>query len=193
MRVQEHGERVYGFDLRTGLGSDDPAWDTERRQRFLLRPDVRRPVSVDPAVWPRSVPVARAASWCDAPYWWSEAEARRAASAEGISPVVAVLIAMSATPPELGNRLFGNPGTHPMVGWALLGFDVAAGSLSGLSNCGWLWPEHKPARRSNHKNATNEFGLFDDRRVASRYAAFVGKRAASDGPFFVHGIYTIPW
>jgi hypothetical protein len=45
-------EILIGFDAREA-GEHDPRWDDdERRELFLLRRDVARPLSVDRAAWP---------------------------------------------------------------------------------------------------------------------------------------------
>ena len=44
-------EILVGFDAREA-GEHDPYWGDQRRQRFLLRHDVARPLSIDQAVWP---------------------------------------------------------------------------------------------------------------------------------------------
>jgi len=46
-------EMLIGFDAREA--GEHSAWDDDRRQRFLLRDDVARPLSVDPGVWPSVV------------------------------------------------------------------------------------------------------------------------------------------
>jgi hypothetical protein len=43
---------VIGLDLREDRRTPPAAWDAERRDQFLLRPDVARPLSLDPTVWP---------------------------------------------------------------------------------------------------------------------------------------------
>lgn len=40
-----------GADLRERLEQQDDAWTPDRRDEFLLRPDVIRPLSVDRDVW----------------------------------------------------------------------------------------------------------------------------------------------
>jgi hypothetical protein len=47
-------QMLIGFDARE-VGEYDPSWKDVRRQRFLLRRDVARPLSVDAAVWPTIV------------------------------------------------------------------------------------------------------------------------------------------
>ncbi|HEV8105744.1 MAG TPA: hypothetical protein VGP69_18590 [Gaiellaceae bacterium] len=47
-------EMLIGFDAREAV-EYLPRWDGERRQRFLLRHDVARPLSVDARVWPTIV------------------------------------------------------------------------------------------------------------------------------------------
>jgi hypothetical protein len=44
-------EELIGFDAREA-GEYDPRWDDKRRQRFLLRHEVARPLSLDLDVWP---------------------------------------------------------------------------------------------------------------------------------------------
>ena len=43
-------EQLLGFDARALSSSS--AWESGRRDQFLLRPDVRAPLSTDTLVWP---------------------------------------------------------------------------------------------------------------------------------------------
>jgi len=43
---------VLGFDVRTGLDDSAIGWTHERRSRYLIRPEVPHPISVDRDVWP---------------------------------------------------------------------------------------------------------------------------------------------
>jgi hypothetical protein len=56
---------LIGFDAREA-GGDDPRWDAERRERFLLRRDVVRPLSVDRQAWPTVFEMGMGRSLSDA-------------------------------------------------------------------------------------------------------------------------------
>ena len=44
---------LLGYDLRLGFaGFADAHWDAQNREVFLLCPDIVRPASVDPMIWP---------------------------------------------------------------------------------------------------------------------------------------------
>ncbi len=45
--------RILGFNLRVDLHKSATEWTRERREQFLLLPDVRSPVSADRFVWRR--------------------------------------------------------------------------------------------------------------------------------------------
>ena len=50
--------RVIAYDFRIRLDAAEPlwgAWDAERRRVYLLRDDVRRPLSADSYVWPEAL------------------------------------------------------------------------------------------------------------------------------------------
>ena len=62
--------RVIGYDLRIGVEHGGHDWDLARRERYLLRPDVDHPLSVDPMVWPQRYDES---SWPDDARRWATA------------------------------------------------------------------------------------------------------------------------
>src|SRR3990170_299467 len=45
-------DRLLGFDARELWLSPDDLWDAQRKETFLLRFDVGKPLSIDTLVWP---------------------------------------------------------------------------------------------------------------------------------------------
>ena len=146
------------------------AWQSERREHFLLRPDVFWPKSADTMVWPSMFAPANA--WPDAAAEFDCVELE----AEGFRWQCLRLWPDLAT--MLGNLRAHAPGMEkggvplrieliteqpaerfdaweavleprldcdkPPADWTLLGHDVAdAAYISGLSNCGYLPEERK--------------------------------------------------
>src|SRR4051794_29341528 len=113
---------VYGFDGRAPLGADDPAWTADRRDQFLLRPEVRRPVSVDRTVWPAVELAAPTPPWT--PGYWRSLGALHEALGESSREVVVVALTIVDDPSAADVLSAGQPG-RPLVDWISLGFDVA--------------------------------------------------------------------
>jgi hypothetical protein len=79
----------------------------------------------------------------------------------------------------------------PPPDWALLGYDVADGSLlSGLSNCGYT-PEEREHLQQRFAQHMNRFHLFDDLDQALAFKDETNKRVPEHAPFFVYGLYRI--
>lgn len=178
------GEWLLGFDARELWLDVGSQWDASRRALYLLREDVKKPLSVDAWVWPSlfgdglpgsererlSLRDARLPDWKgpNAPLWDELARMRSglgslgAASAEPHA-LIAVSWLWDGRPAE-GSWL-GGPYREPTVpaareeGWRFLGFDVADGGfISGLSNCGYTDAE-AASLRSQWAGLLNEHHL----------------------------------
>ena len=75
-------------------------------------------------------------------------------------------------------------------GWRPLGFDIADGAISGLSNCGYL-PDEAHALREAWAARLNEHGLFDEARDALAFRAVTDARVREHAPFAVYGIWMV--
>ncbi len=145
----------------------DPAsgWSADRRALYLLRPEVARPLSIDPVVWPSAQGgVEIAASVVAGP---SKAEAEGFAGSLGQAEV---------------------PSNEA---WILLGYDVAdSGFTSGLSNCGYR-PDLDDVEglRRDWAPRLNAGGLFDDLEHAIAFRALSDGRIPEHAPFYVYALY----
>jgi len=149
-------------ELRQGLGSIPTDWDSARRERYLLRLDVERPLSVDKRVWPIEI----GDGGCHVGFSVSDQEA----------------------PEQVRSIWF----PREVEGEArLLGYDIADDVfLSGLSNCGYT-DEEKTALRSTWASRLNRFHLFDQADVAFEFKTLTEARVPEHAPFFVFGIYRL--
>jgi hypothetical protein len=187
---------LLGFDAREMI-SPALAWDDARREEFLLRREVARPLSVDDLVWPsvfgglldlgwtgpvhalwddlgrmdqklRSLP--RTPSWRIAVAWVREDDAGRG----GALPTV------PETKPD-----------RPGDDWSFLGFDVADGMhISGLSNCGYE-PSERIIFRRDWSGQLNEHHLFEDPATAREFRDATNVRVPEHAPFFVFALFRI--
>jgi hypothetical protein len=138
-----------GGDIRVDPGLPDAAWDRKRRQQYLVRPEVTRPLSVDRWVWPKPRPVA--GEPVGDPLPWVSAEdvhQRWASSHVGTDGWVVIAIGVVAVDSH-AREVLARSGIDAEVvvgpGWRFLGYDIAdAGDTSGLSNCGYEGHELEP-------------------------------------------------
>jgi hypothetical protein len=191
---------LLGFDVRVPRGSPDPAWTVERRGRYLLDPSIGRPLSADPAVWPRAILTAgEGAASPDGPLdLWLELDRLRAVSPTGAAPrgdVVALGITYAcgdvAAPAWLARSAPPCTPAAPELGWPCLGFDVADGGLtSGLMNCGFLETMDDVASlRRRFAPCLNASGLFRRFGDADAFRALSDARVLEHAPFFVFGLW----
>jgi hypothetical protein len=185
---------IYGFDARTSLDEPDPSWTDARRSQFLLRPDVSRPVSVDPRVWPSVLPPGLT----DGPapdYWADLAELRKVCVERGLGPRSAALVALAVVVESDAARalLVATEPSGSNLQQTPLGWDVADnGLVSALSNCGYL-PEAIDDQRRTWAPALNQWGLFDDLESARAFRASADIRVPEHAPFLLHRVILVRW
>lgn len=184
--------RPIGFDIREHQSALDPHWTKQRVETYLVKADVRRPLSADPSVWRTAFPEACNSEWRGVLDHWSDMKAmRQAARSLGVAgSTVAVALVWETldsrqqvdwasqwleqtSPAELGDE------------WALLGYDVADRWLtSGLSNCGYSAAEHLGWVRL-WRDKINENHLFPEATDALAFAEATSVRVPEHAPFFV--------
>jgi hypothetical protein len=206
-------EALLGFDAREMFASSSSAWDEARRQKYILREDVRKPLSVDVAVWPslfgEGLPDSeRKRLEIDSlrlPEWkgpndnlWNDLQRMRS-SLGRLASEPHWLVAVSWISLDGFSEASGNVGPYreemtpdrPGADWTLLGFDVAdAGFTSGLLNCGYD-PKELPALRATWASSLNEHHLFTEAEKALAFKEFTDKRVVEHAPFFVFAISVI--
>ena len=181
-------EVVVGFDVRVRSDRAPQWWDDERRDSYLLRPEVAVPLSVDEAVWPRpDSALAEGRLEVLTPRYSSVEDALGAAGPD--DEVVAISQWRGPGEPELP----AGP-TWPMKvdeAWERLGWDVVDGVFpSGISNC-QLRPEDVLGWRDRWAERFNDHHLFDDLPTAFAFRDVVGKRVPEHAPFAVMGLYRV--
>lgn len=209
-------DRLVGFDMREPDRAE--LWDAARRERFLLRVDAPLPLSVDTLVWPSAfdtgqgigLPQPERERWrlagIPVPSWigpnaglWDDlGRMRQHLAAHQGQPRAYVEVAVSWFSDDgftdagvVGPYLA--PVTPPLrgVGWRLLGYDVADGSLvSGLANCGYS-PTEAAGLRQEWRARLNDHHLFSDVRQALQFKQLSDRRIPEHAPFFVYGLFTV--
>ena len=201
-----------GYDLRVDREQIRLAWTSERRQAFLLNPDIAIPLSVDVACWPSmfdyrgknnpNTPVGRSESISVTPttfyqdmigFWPDLAEMRKALPSQKHGLIVATKV-FSKNPlfdsEFWRGTLTGFPIPEPDLGtWNLVGFDVAdEGRISGLCNC--KYEASEASQLDSWKSKLNEHGLFSMLDEAISFVDVTKLRVKEHAPFYVYGLYT---
>jgi len=187
---------LLGFDARE-MSAPPRAWDADRRELYLLRPEVESPLSVDALVWPsvfERVPDLEwtgpvQALWDDLGRmdrklqvlprmpWWRIAVGWVPEDDRGRGAVFPLI-------PETSPR-------RPADDWSFLGFDVADGMhFSGLSNCGYE-PSERPRFRRDWAGQLNGHHLFEDLSSARAFRDATNVRVVEHAPFFVFALFRI--
>lgn len=204
-------EYLLGYDVREMFLDVESAWDQARREQYLLKLDVKKPLSVDCAVWPYFFDPCKSQNPHD---WrigchdlWEDAEGLKilVESEEGrldkafeiIGITLTVLSYVDAEQWCQQQGILMNTLNKRMVkqntAWIKLGFDVAdGGMISGLSNCGYE-PEAENVWKIREQwwPLLNEHHLFDKLEDAKQFREFANIREKDQSPFFVFGIYRI--
>jgi len=201
---QNLSESLVGFDARTKDAESVAAWDADRRNRFLLRTGVGRPLSVDVLVWPSILRprtsindlIAQARRGISGLETELSTVHKRLLKQEPPDPpsIVAVTLEDAGLSPSEADSVrsgvksvfFDKPSA-----WRQLGYDVADASLlSGLSNCGYDDTE-AAALREEWAQHINESHLIIDAQRAALFRKLCNERVPEHAPFFVFGIYLV--
>ncbi len=196
-------EQLVGFDAREAWISYAEAWPESRRERYLLRTDIDKPLSVDRLVWPSLLePNLGARASAPNPLGLRNAidDVRRALAESSQRPagpymlVAATLAATQLAPVEEEQwvPIFAMvPDGGPSRDWLLLGYDVAdLGLTSGLMNSGYS-SDDRAALRARWAPRLNEFHLLTDHEQATEFKTISDRRVPEHAPFFVYGLYRI--
>jgi hypothetical protein len=190
-------DRFIVFDARTVPQPASTDWSSERRERYLVRPDVATVLSVDPGVWPRTRLQAGASGhrWVGISEGFSrdlpDLQRRIPDGQKLIAKVVALSVPTGAAD-DLGIwDIDVAQYEMPSASWTLLGYDVAeAGFLSGLSNCGYR-PDEAISIRERFAADLNDFHLFAAQAVAEEFRSVTDRRVPEHAPFYVFGLYAV--
>ena len=206
-------QRLVRFDVR--LDKNDYVttfWDGDHRNRFLLKPGVEWPLSVDPLVWPSvfyseifrqgtklpygSIEVPPSTD--DSHYWRNLAEMRsyyekhKGPTSRGVPVALQIFSENDLVSDEL-TLVFGdstNPG-EPPPNSELLGFDVAdLSGISALSNCEYS-REDNERLRPVWEPRLNVFGLLTTLQYAAEFRRLSDSRVPEHSPLWVYGIWRL--
>lgn len=205
--AQPAEERVLGYDARENWLTLADAWTPERKEGFLYRLDVMKPLSVDTSVWPtifqaegRPEPPERFGFLTT----WSELDALRGAVTRAYEAkrmrawrMIAITIVNGPDYQETEIWDSVRPEVSPAQmspSWTFLGFDVAdRWLLSALSNCGFIAGlDDVAALRRAYAPMLNQFHLFSNLDHAIDFKRFSDRRLAGDhAPCFIFGLWMI--
>jgi len=200
-------ERVVGYDAREMWLDFSATWPEHRRQQYLYRLDVVKPLSVDTRVWPSIFvsegrrPPVRQFGYQDS---WNELLRLRSALTDAcrITPLRSYrVIAITLCLEEREERevdwrsIIPTPKPDHRTGeWALVGFDVAdRWMLSALTNCGFVVGlDDADAMRRKWAPHLNKFHLFTTIEPALSFKQVSDERLKnSHAPFVVFGIWVV--
>ncbi|PZN81338.1 MAG: hypothetical protein DM484_08555 [Candidatus Methylumidiphilus alinenensis] len=201
-------EQIIGYDAREYWLNFEQSWTEQRKQGFLYRFDILKPLSVDTRVWPtifeseqRPVPIERFGfqnSWADLDTLRLglsreyKSKPMRAWRVVAITLMQGSYCEADAVPWQA--RL---PPVNPVQrdnSWEFLGYDVAdQWMLSVLSNCGFLpGMDEVDKLRSACAPLLNKFHLFGNLKDAIFFKKFSDRRLRDDhAPCFVYGIWIV--
>lgn len=203
IRGDQHRERTMtvilfgGVDVREDPANADPSWDVGRRSEYLLRVDIRRPLSVDRRVWrpyasPDGQPVPGRLPWQEV----EEARQRVEAWPKRQSSCVIIVIGVIAERADEQESLARNAGLDAEVrvdpAWQFVGYDVADDvDCSGLCNCGYRAEHEAVVPRNLWAPRLNEHGLFASLDHALTFRTLTNRRVPEHAPFFVYGLWIV--
>lgn len=194
-------ESLLGFQLRLSP-TRIPQLSTESRKLFLLREDIRRPLSVDPRVWPKLEDVVLISRLFKDSVLGDPPNGL----ALYVDPFVeqfqkpydGSVVAITTTPSvarelKASHVIDDSPFSLSRLGaegFEQLGYDVAdRWLLSGLMNCALHAAEHEELS-AKFSRMLNPFGLFVSSKEADLFRLECDKRVPEHSPFYVYGIWS---
>lgn len=192
-------ELVLGFDAREVALPFAHSWPQERREQYLLRPDLEKPLSTDVMVWES---VFHLNEQVALPKWigpvqelWDSLERLETFLKHEDAQLTKPYQVIGVTR-FLDSRLQAEMQNHFQItpaeidkSWQLLGYDVSdTYLLSGLSNCAYTSDEIK-IFRERWSPQLNQHHLFTDYEQANVFKHMSDERVKEHAPFFVYGLY----
>lgn len=179
--VEHDPWRYLQYDLRELWLDMADVWPQERRDLYLLRKDVERPLTVDYTAWNEVRNFISHPCLEDHAYPWFDLS-ELVECAENLAPQLpgpAALIQIERIDPSEPLRIAPPP--------SLLGYDVAdQWALSGLINCGYTPEDRTRFEMDRFIPHLNSHHLFDDPRVAFEFVEVSNKRVEEHQPFYVY-------
>ncbi|HEX2621917.1 MAG TPA: hypothetical protein VHL11_17290 [Phototrophicaceae bacterium] len=195
----EYIEIVIGFDAREM--SIPFEWTPERRNTFLIKQDIIKPLSVDTTTWdsifnlsgnlhsPKYVGGATG-------LWADLDEIKKYLNGETLNqwkPYWVIAVTQFFSKEELELMKYGPVPVNPAqitADWKLLGYDIADGTLlSALTSMGGT--TYQVEKNERFGSLLNQYHLFEDSGDADKFADWKDERAPLEGPFYVYGLYLI--
>ena len=208
MKLQNK-EQVVGYDAREMWLDLDLSWPERRRETYLYKPSVTRPLSVDTAVWPSIFSLDNKATWAShfgyQESWADLSELQQALTKYHdlcpVRPFRIIAIALFLGEYNCRDGIDWGIRIPPDVkpdripeGWQFLGYDVADSFLlSVLSNCSLpSRPEQAAAEREKWGPELNEYHLFVRFESAVDFKRRSDERLkGSHAPCSVFGLWTL--
>jgi hypothetical protein len=199
-------ERIVGYDAKEFWRPFD--WSEEKRNRFLYRLDITKPLSVDVLIWQsiftsesRSLPIKQFGFQS---FWSNLTLLRKAVTiAHTEQPLrdyrmIAAILMLGDY--SKNHQITWHDRVPPVTpdqrgpDWKFIGYDVAdQWALSGISDCGFVpGYDDVPALRKRWGPLLNKWHLFDDFDRAIEFKHMSDERMKNDhAPFFVYGLWLV--
>ena len=183
---------VRGYDCRVWGSGHLSLWDAERRARFLLKPEVGCPLSVDPLSWPsvfdtggpqgflgfKGIPLPEFIGR-HPPLWEDLSELEAVLRSNAVDMERARIVRAIRFDEELASQ------REPelSVKFERLGFDVVdEGLISAVSSCGFTDAEWDYLRR-RFARSLNEHHLFSEWEAARDFSRVADELIPEHAPF----------
>ena len=195
-------EKLVGFAAREGWLNYDDEWPLERKNTFLLKQDVTKPLSVHTRVWHLALDENSGINQPNRPGWrqntWAQLSQleqylhTHSQRIPGNYWVIAITQFLDeATSEEIGIDVLPVEPNRIDAEWEFLGYDVAEMVfLSSLMNMGYSDSEKNFAQQ-RFGSGLNEYHLFLAQEEAMAFATWSNGRDPGHGPFYVYGLYRI--
>jgi hypothetical protein len=183
-------EILLGFDARAAIEGSPTDWSPDRREQYLLRRDVRRPLSVDEAVWTRRDSALGAGPEVSiaTPKWTELSAALAEAPAE--ETIVAITVWQGLSEPAMAPRGAVRPSAIDAA-WERLGWDVVDGLFpSALTNCAYREDDRR-AWRAEWEGMLNEHHLFRELPAAFGFRDARARDVRALATLVVMGLYRV--
>lgn len=205
MKIND-SQLILGYQLRVPIGQLSAYWTRNRRNQYLLEPNIDSPLSVDRTVWPTVDSALAAAALFDdfesgpyqAPNGLSLFRLKKSVgnSIASLLKNGEVIVAIGAEK-TIANHLCNKHKIDLSVSdrqpadlsLQFLGFDVCdEWLLSGLMNCGVGADDHATLKE-RYSAFINKDGLFNNIEISTNYATEMNRHVYEHAPFFPASLF----
>lgn len=190
----QNSQILIGYSIRSLL--EDKSWTQDRRQHFLINPNIDLPKSVSTSVWENIddfIEENDDYSLFLSSYGFQDRKELSRLSCYNKMQTDKIMVRSCLHYLHFVPTFVWALGMLPYQdddGFFFMGYDIADGGMtSGLFNCGYNTDELKYCKE-RYFSSLNHHGLFESFDIALDFLHYTNKRVEDHAPFYIYSLYS---